>query len=141
MLRKALSVHQAEQAAYQEQALAFPSTLEVVGVPAHAVVAAQGGPLLVAHPALDHAPSSDGLCQPCMAPVISVPASINQSIDYTFPALWLGVSKEIVCFCPPSPFILSQPGPRWQDPKGIQILSDIASPALHSCSSMPGQNG
>ena len=49
---------------------------------------------------------------------------INQSINYTFPALWLGVSKEIVYFCPPSLSILSRPRPRWQDPKGIQILSD-----------------
>ena len=56
---------------------------------------------------------------------------INQSINYTFPALWLGVSKEIVYFCPPSLSILSQPCPRWQYPKGIQILSDIICPALH----------
>ena len=49
--------------------------------------------------------------------------SSNQSINYTFPALWLGVSKEIVYFCPPSLSILSQPCPRWQDPKRIQILS------------------
>ena len=49
--------------------------------------------------------------------------AFNQSINYTFPALLLGVSKEIVYFCPPSLSILSQPCPRWQDPKGIQILS------------------
>ena len=55
----------------------------------------------------------------------------NQSFNDTFPALWLGVSKEIVYFCPPSLSILSQPCPRWQDPKGIQILSDTISPALH----------
>ena len=28
--------------------------------------------------------------------------SFIQSINYTFPALWLGVSKGIVYFCPPS---------------------------------------
>ena len=54
--------------------------------------------------------------------------SFNQSINYTFPAVWLGVSKEIMYFCPPSLSILSQPCPRWQDPKGIQILSDIICP-------------
>ena len=56
---------------------------------------------------------------------------INQSINHTFPALWLGVSKEIVYFCPPSLSILSHPCPRWQDPQGIQILSEIINPALH----------
>ena len=56
----------------------------------------------------------------------------SPSITHTFPALWLSVSKEIVYFCPPSLSILSQPCPRWQDPKGIHILSDIISPAhLH----------
>ena len=52
--------------------------------------------------------------------------SISQSINpYTFSALWLGVSKEIMDLSPPSLSILSQPCPRWPDPEGAQILSDI----------------
>ena len=61
----------------------------------------------------------------------SINQSINQSINHTFPALRLGVSKETVYFCAPSLSILSQPCPKWQDPKGIQIRSEIISPALH----------
>ena len=55
--------------------------------------------------------------------------SINQSINYTCPALGLGVSTESMYLCPPSLSILSQPCPDWQDPAGIQILSDMISPA------------
>ena len=74
-------------------------------------------------------------CQLSPLPVSLGPPSVsdNQPINYTFPALGLGVSEEIVVFCPPRLSILSQPCPRWHDPKGIPILSDIISPAPSIC--------
>ena len=89
---------------------------------------AAGKAVIILNPSLIDVPSSGGMMGVRYLHLL-LAVSINQSI--TFPALWLGVSKEIVYFCPPSLSILSQPCPRWQDPKGIQILSDIISPALH----------
>ena len=70
-------------------------------------------------------------------------ASILKSINYTFPALAivLGVSKEIVYFCPPSLSILSQTCPRWQDPNGKihpGVLTFIAVQESTGARQVPG---
>ena len=56
--------------------------------------------------------------------------SIERSIDQSknpSTALRLGVSKEIMHFCPPSLSILSQPCLRWQDPEGIECNQSSTS--------------
>ena len=52
-----------------------------------------------------------------MAPHILLPpaqTSTHEPASYTSSALWLGVSKEITCFGPPSLSILSHPCRQWK---------------------------